>query len=76
MFKFDNGKDKPIIEQLESIPANSNPFHYDAYHMGDKLDEEYFIMYSEFKKNKYIILIEKSTGKRIHLNLDNLFSSI
>ena len=75
-FKFDNGKDKPILKQLESIPPNSNPFHYDLYNMGDRLDEEYMLMYSSFKKNKYVIIIEKSTGKRIELHLENLFESL
>lgn len=76
MFKFDNGKGKPIIEQMESIPPNSNPFHYDAFHMGLQLDKEYTLMYSEFKKNDYVIIIERSTGKRVNLNLKNLFNSI
>jgi hypothetical protein len=76
MFKFDNGKNQPIIEQVESIPPNSNPFHYDLYHMGTQLDKEYTIMYHDFDKNNYIYIIEKSTGKRIQLHLDNLFNSI
>lgn len=76
MFQFNNGKGKPIIEQLESFPANSNPFHHDAYHMGQELDKEYMLMFGEFKKNKYVIIIERSTGKRIRLQLDNLFNSI
>lgn len=76
MFKFDNGKNQPIIEQVESIPAKFNPFHHDMYHMGNEIDQEYMFMFSEFDKNQYIILIEKSTGKRIKLHLDNLFNSI
>jgi hypothetical protein len=76
MFKFDNGKDKLIIEQLESIPANSNPFHHDMTNMGMELDKEFFLMYSKFKRNDYLIIIDRTTGKRILLHLDNLFDSI
>ena len=55
-------------KMLESIPANSNPFHYDAYHMGQALGENVMIMYSEHKVNKYIIVIDMTTGERMRID--------
>ena len=59
-----------VIEKLESIPAGASPFHHDSHHMGISfgLEERMVAMFDD--KLKYVILIDRKTGKRIKIHLD------
>ena len=54
------------LQEMESIPANSNPFHHDAYHMGTKVADNVYIMHAthSHEKAKYIIVVNSETGER------------
>lgn len=54
-------------EQLSPIPAKSNPFHYDLFHMGTYIEKSICIMYSSHSINDYIIVINIETGERTKL---------
>ena len=62
-------KDFGIIEVIEkeSIPPNSNPYHYDLYNMGTDLGNNITAMFGNHRKERmrYLILINNNTGKRI-----------
>ena len=74
---FVSGKDKSFgieinqfkIKEMESIPENSNPFHYDVYHMGTNINDV-TIMHSDI--GRYLIIIDRPTGKRIKIILPKL----
>ena len=55
------------VEQLSTIPANENPFWHDSYHMGADIAKDLTAMFADFEGNRYLILINKSTGERIKL---------
>ncbi len=64
-----------ILKKLESIPANSNPFHYDHCRMGTHLVRGWMVLHDGFdsKQNPlpldYIILVNQRTGTRFRLEL-------
>lgn len=74
---FISGKDKSYdveinqfqIKKMDDIPENSNPFHYDAYHIGTNAGDA-MIMYSN--TDRYLIIIDRVTGKRIKIILPKL----
>jgi len=51
------------IKKLSSIPKNSNPFNYDLFHMGIELGN-LTIMFADHNKNDYVIIVNKETGER------------
>lgn len=59
------------LEQMDSIPPNSNPFHHDLYHMGTAITKEWMIMHLG-SGTKYLILVHCPTGARTKLWLEDL----
>lgn len=57
------------IETLEPINPNSNPFHYDSYHMG-VMAGNIHVMYASHTDNKYLIIVNSRTGERHRLILE------
>lgn len=63
------------ILMLSRIPANSNPFHFDGYHMGTDLVRGWTVMHEGYDHKEapqpltYLILINTRTGKRFRLDL-------
>lgn len=54
-------------EKMSPIPAGSNPFHHDLFHMGTYIGDNLCIMYSSHSINDYIIVINMQTGERTKL---------
>jgi hypothetical protein len=52
-----------ITRNLDSFPANSNPFHHDHYRMGQDIEGTPFIAMHE--RSDYVIIINKNTGERV-----------
>ena len=65
----------PTIIEVPGIPANSNPFHYDEYHMGTDLVRGWMVMHPGFDRKEnpqplnYIILVNQRTGQRFKVDL-------
>lgn len=59
------------VFQLESIPAEANPFHHDAFHMGVKLGTNVMVMQANHatEECKYLIIINLETGTRHRISL-------
>lgn len=57
-------------ETMSPIPAGSNPFHHDLFHMGMYIGDNLCIMYSSHSINDYIIVINTQTGERTKLILN------
>jgi len=62
-----------IIEKLDPIPPNSNPYHYDLTRMGKDLDKTHHLMYAKFDNNEYVIIVHIPTGERRRIDLKKLF---
>lgn len=59
------------ITKIEPIAPGANPFHTDLYHMGTQIQKRAMIMYgSEKDTDKYIIVVDRKTGKRIRIDFD------
>lgn len=58
-------------EELPPFPPNSNPFHHDAYHMGDYIAKNVAIMFATHPSERatYIIIINRETGERLKVTL-------
>lgn len=58
------------------VPPNSNPFHYDSYHMGTPLVRGWMVMHEGTdlpeapRELTYVILINTRTGQRIRLHFN------
>lgn len=54
------------ITDLDPIPANSNPFKHDFYHMGTTIGTNCMIMFEHAsdEKQDYIIIIDTTTGEK------------
>jgi hypothetical protein len=59
----------PTIEELESIPAESNPFHHDLYNMGTQMGKDLMIMHGNHSSEdcEYLILVNTKTGRRFRI---------
>lgn len=59
------------VENLESFPANENPFHHDDYHMGHRIGKNIMIMYAKHADavHTYVILVNPMSGERIRVTL-------
>lgn len=55
------------LEEMTSFPPNSNPFHYDLFHMGQYIGDDLCIMYANHNLNDYVIIVHIPTGKRSKL---------
>jgi hypothetical protein len=62
------------IEELKDFPPNVNPFHYEHYLMGHYIGKNVIIMMSKFENENhdFIIVIDKTTGKRIRIELEKV----
>ncbi len=60
-----------IAEKIAPIPANSNPFHYDLYHMGTTLGTNVIVMYPNHpsEEMKYLIIVNVVTGERMRVSI-------
>jgi hypothetical protein len=58
--------------EISKFPENSNPFHFDAYHMGSKLGNNVTIMFPNHSDTycSYVIIINTFTGERIKVLFD------
>ena len=54
--------------EMAPIPADTNPFLHDLFHMGMEIGHNVTIMYAKHKDNDYIIVIDKTTGERLRVN--------
>lgn len=63
------------IEKLEAFPPLSNPFHHDLLNMGEIRGMDLYLMYgnSAQEQCKFLILVEKSTGRRVQINIPEIF---
>lgn len=60
------------VQDLDSIPSNSNPFHYDLSHMGTTLVRGWMVMHPGFSDDfplEYLILVNTTSGQRIRIDL-------
>lgn len=59
--------------RLEAFPPNSNPFHHDSYHMGQRFGKNHMLMFPNHASDelKYFILIDTSTGERIKFTVES-----
>ncbi len=59
--------------ELSAFPANENPYHHDAYHMGQDMGTNVTIMYPNHahQECKYLIIINKKTGERMKVLFDD-----
>jgi hypothetical protein len=60
-----------VIDVMENMTPDINPFSEDAFHMGHGLGNNLTVMYSNHptEECEYIILIHKPTGKRIMVRM-------
>ena len=56
-------------EEMESFPAGENPFIHDSYHMGVFVGTNPLVMYESHKDNRYIIIVDRRTGKRLRVDM-------
>ena len=63
------------IEKLKPFPPNSNPFRHDAWNMGQAMGKDLHIMFANHASEdcKYLILVQESTGKRVRINIPQVF---
>jgi hypothetical protein len=72
------------IEELAALPTtqdqrggfqNCNPFHHDAYHMGQQIGKNLIMMHANHPDEicKYLILVDQLTGKQVRINIDVIF---
>ena len=63
---------QPIsVMEIESIPPNSSPFHYDLSRMGVHIGGDWTIMYNsnDSKGIDRVVLVNTKTGRRFDLDL-------
>jgi hypothetical protein len=59
------------VETMESIPAKSNPFVRDGYHMGTRVASNVVVMHATFDAQcaSYIIVVNTDTGERMRITM-------
>jgi len=60
----------PVLVPMEPIPAGSNPYHHDLYHMGCDISGNWEAMFDKHVGDidpSYIIMINKKTGQRFKM---------
>lgn len=64
------------IEMLEAFPPLSKPYRHDLYNMGEARGMD-LLMYANDPEEqcKFLILVEKSTGKRVQINIPEIFKN-
>lgn len=69
-------KMKPLVDQLFAFDLNDkgelNPYQHDEYHMGSRIGEHLELMYANHPSEpcKYLILVNRLTGGRVHIQID------
>lgn len=59
-----------VTVEIGSIPPGSNPFNYDAFHMGSSLGPGWMAMYSNSgKEMQYLYLVNTNSGRRFRVDL-------
>ena len=63
---------KMKVEDMEPMPANSNPFNHDSYHMGHWVGKNVLIMMANHPEHecKYLIIINRETGERKRISFN------
>jgi hypothetical protein len=64
--------------QLENNPPESNPYHHDVYNMGQDQGLDLHMMFGNHASEpcRYLIFIQKSTGKRFKIEPEKIFESL
>ena len=66
---------KAEVAELDPIPANGNPYHYDSFNMGCPLVRGWEIMHAGLdspdnpRPLEYVVLINTRSGPRLRINL-------
>ena len=55
------------IDNMDSIPAHANPFHYDMESMGIQINERFVAMFLNYRPDE-LVIVDTETGKRVKLN--------
>lgn len=63
--------DGVIVDEMKSIPAGSNPFHHDLFHMGTNVNDRFMVMFSGSENSNYIILVDSKSGRRIKVSIED-----
>lgn len=58
-----------LIEKLSPIIPKGNPFDFDLFRMGTKVNEKFIAMYGIDEND--IILVHNDTGQRLRVKFDN-----
>jgi hypothetical protein len=66
------------VVQMENIPPEANPYHHDLSNMGETRGTDLHMMYGNHASEdcKYLIFVEKSTGKRFKLMVKDVFEGL
>jgi len=70
-----------VVERLEDIPANANPYRHDDFRQGMNLSEDIHVMYYIASSPERgpglsdIVVIRRSTGERTLIRLGQIFQS-
>ena len=51
------------VEAMPSIPAGENPFHYDLFRMGTRINDRFMVMWEYTAKNE-LVIVDIATGER------------
>lgn len=57
---------------MSDFLKDSNPYWHDSYHMGTGIGTNVEVMYADHETNKYLIIIDKATGKRLRVSIPGL----
>ena len=62
------------VEELKSIPANSNPYHHDLDNMGQAFSKEWQMMFKNHSSEPadWVIFVHLPTGRRFKIHLSKL----
>jgi hypothetical protein len=67
-----NGMESLICHLEPMAPQGpGNPFNYDAYHMGQKMGKDHYIMFPNHNTEelRYMVLIDTRTGNKVKIVL-------
>jgi hypothetical protein len=60
------------VQKADTFPANENPYHHDAFHMGIGIGINVEVMFPNHATDRcpYLIVVNKETGERIRVVFD------
>lgn len=69
------GKPGQPVVKLESIPPGSNPYLSDMFNMGTPMGKDILVMHKNHQNEdmEWMILVQRSTGKRLVINIKEFF---